>query len=56
LNAAKEAKRKKAQEVLKLPENQRSGVEAVVNRERELLRIVLEKKFKTKNLFSKKLF
>lgn len=33
MNAAKEAKRKKAQEVLNLPENPRAGVEAVVNRE-----------------------
>ncbi|KAI6184153.1 WD domain, G-beta repeat protein [Aphelenchoides bicaudatus] len=33
LNAAKEAKRKKAQQTLNLPENQRSGIETVVNKE-----------------------
>lgn len=37
MNATKEAKRKKEQEVLKLPQNQRSAVENVVNRERECL-------------------
>jgi hypothetical protein len=36
LNAAKETKRKKAQELLQLPVNNRSGVETVVNRERKL--------------------
>ncbi|KAI6194241.1 WD domain, G-beta repeat protein [Aphelenchoides besseyi] len=39
LNAAKEAKRKKAEEILQLPNNQRAGIEAVVNREHQQLAI-----------------
>jgi hypothetical protein len=37
LNAAKEAKRKKMQETLNLPQSQRNEIESVVNRERKSL-------------------